>query len=101
MTDFHDRAMLPAEEAPCEVDQPMPRLPEWERPPNPKLAAEGWGRRFMADGKRLKEYVELYTSLGFEVHMEAVQPEEIGPECTDCRLIMCRQFSTLYTRKRS
>ncbi len=53
----------------------------------------------MADGKRLNEYIELYTSLGFEVHTETVQPEEIGPECTDCRLIICRQFVTLYTRK--
>lgn len=101
MTDFHQNAMLPTEEAPCGVDSPMPRLPEWERPPNPKLVAEGWERRFMADGKRLKEYTELYTSLGFDVFTEAVRPEEIGPECTDCRLIMCRQFLTLYTRKKS
>jgi len=100
MTDFHRRAMLPVEEAPCEVDMPTPRMPAFERPANPGLASEGWERRFMADGKRLNEYVELYTSLGFEVHTETVQPEEIGPECTDCRLIICRQFVTLYTRRR-
>jgi hypothetical protein len=100
MTDFHSRAMLPLEEAPCDVDTPTPRLPAFERPANPKLVNEGWERRFMADGKRLNEYIELYTSLGFEVHTETVQPEEIGPECTDCRLIICRQFVTLYTRKR-
>ncbi len=54
----------------------------------------------MADGQRLKEYVDLYTSLGYEIRTEIVQPEEIGPECTDCRLVVCRQFVTLYTRKR-
>ncbi len=100
MNDFHLNAMLPLEEAPCEVDEPRPRLPEFERPAKPGLVAEGWERRFMADGKRLNEYVDLYTSLGFEVHTEAIQPDEIGPECTDCRVIICRLFVTLYTRKR-
>ena len=99
MNDFHLNAMLPLEEAPCEVDEPLPRLPEFERPADPKLVAEGWERRFMADGKRLSEFVDLYTSLGFEVHTEAIQPDEIGPECNDCRLIICRQFVTLYTRR--
>ena len=99
MTDFHRLGMLPLDEAPCVVDQPAPRLPEFERPPNPKLAAEGWERRFMADRERLKEYVELYSSLGYEVRTEIVAPEEIGDECTDCRLLICRQFLTLYTRK--
>jgi hypothetical protein len=100
MTDFHFQLMLPVEEAPCAVNQPAPRLPEFERPADPKLVVEGWQRRFMADSQRLTEYVELYTSLGYEVRTEVVQPEEIGPECTDCRLIVCRLFVTLYTRKR-
>lgn len=77
------------------------RLADFERPPNPELITLGWERRFIADGRRLKEFVELYESVGYEVHAEPVQPEEIGPECNDCRLIMCLQFHTLYTRKRS
>jgi hypothetical protein len=100
MTDFHRDAMLPVEEAPCPVERPTPRFPEWERPADPKLVAEGWERRFMADTERLVEYAELYTSLGYEVRAEAVRPEEISEECGDCRLIICRQFVTLYTRKR-
>jgi hypothetical protein len=99
MSDFHLNAMLPLEEAPCEVEPLTPRLPEFERPGDPKLEAEGWQRRFMADGQRLKEYVELYESLGYDVRTEIIQPEEIGPECTDCRLVVCRQYVTLYTRK--
>jgi hypothetical protein len=53
----------------------------------------------MADSARQAEYVELYTSLGFEVRTEVVRPEEIGPDCGDCRLLMCRQFVTVYTRR--
>jgi hypothetical protein len=100
VTDFHQQDMLPPEEAPCAIETAVPLVPTFERPPNAKLAAEGWQRRFMADGTRLAEYLELYTSLGYEVHTETVQPEEIGPECTDCRLVVCRQFVTLYTRSR-
>src|SRR3989338_2667040 len=101
MTDFHRDAMLPAEEAPCVVETPTPRLPEFERPPDPWLVAEGWERRFMADHERLAEYTELYTSLGFEIRAETVRPDEISDQCADCRLIICRQFVTLYTRKRA
>jgi len=99
MSDFQRNAMLPVEEAPCVVDEPRPRLPDFERPPDPRLVAEGWERRFMADAERLKEYVELYSSLGYEVKTMAVRPEEISEECGDCRLLICRQFVTLYTRR--
>ncbi|HLE28422.1 MAG TPA: hypothetical protein VI793_09920 [Anaerolineales bacterium] len=100
MSDFLHDGMFPIEEAPCVIETPSPRLPDFERPGDPRLLAEGWERRFMADLERLSEYIELYTSLGFEVRTEKVPPEEIGPECSDCRLIICRQFLTLYTRKR-
>ncbi len=88
-----------SDDAPCDTEQFVPKLPEFERPPDPRLVAEGWERRFMADSNRLAEYIDLYTGLGYEVHTEKVKPEEIGPECGDCRLLMCRQFITLYTRR--
>jgi hypothetical protein len=37
-----------------------------------ELDKEGWTRQFMADEPRLSEAVELYKSLGFEVHFEPV-----------------------------
>jgi hypothetical protein len=101
MTEFHWQAMLPPDEALCSLERPLPRLPEQERLGNPQLTSQGWERRFMADGARLAEYVELYTALGFEVLHEPAAPEEIGPECTDCRLVICRQYVTLYTRRRA
>jgi hypothetical protein len=91
MSDFHRKPRLSPEEAP------------WSsgfEAPDPALVAEGWERRFTVDGRRLKEYTALYTSLGYDVHVEPLQPAEVGPECVDCRLIALLQFSTIYTRQR-
>ena len=38
-----------------------------------ELEAEGWEARFIADEPRLSESVELYESLGMEVHLEPVR----------------------------
>lgn len=98
MTDFHRNVMLPLEESACPIDDPQPRLPDLERPPDPALAAQGWQRRFMADAARLPEYAALYQSLGLEVRAEPVREAEVGPECGPCRLVLCPKFVTLYTR---
>ena len=37
-----------------------------------QLLDEGWTRRFTALGRRLNELAELYSELGFEVRLEAV-----------------------------
>ena len=59
---------------------------------------EGWTRQFMADEPRLSEAVELYKSLGFEVHLEPVVPDESSEECTACLEAMCNRYKTIYTR---
>jgi hypothetical protein len=87
--------------APCDKLPMLPPLMPVERPPDPALVAAGWERRFMADGLRLREYTELYESMGYEVRAEQVKPEEISDQCSDCRLLICRQFLTLYTRRRA
>ena len=101
MTEFHRNTMMPMEEAPCVVEAPAPRYPDSERPGDPALVREGWQRRFMADGGRLKEYVDLYQTLGFEVRTEPVTQAELAEECGDCRLLICRLFVTVYTRRRA
>ena len=100
MTDFHRNTMMPVEEAPCVVESPEPRYPADERPGDPALVRLGWQRRFMADAARLHEYAELYQSLGFEVRTEPVSQAELGEECEDCRLMICRLFVTVYTRRK-
>ncbi len=83
-----------------QLDAMLSRVPNLDRPPDPKLVAEGWERRFMTNVARLNEYIELYTALGFDVRAEPVRSDEVDPECNDCRLILYQQIVTLYTRKR-
>ena len=68
--------------------------------PDPALLAEGWERRFIADGRRAKEMIDLYTELGYEVHVEPVHAEEFDDDCQDCGLIAVLKFGTIYTRKK-
>ena len=68
---------------------------------DPALLAQGWERRFMADGERAKEAVELYEELGYEVRAEPVRREDVADDCEDCQLLMLLKFQTIYTRKRN
>jgi hypothetical protein len=62
-----------------------------------ELVAEGWTRRFVEGPARLKEMVETYRSLGFEVWLESQAPEELREECHDCMLALAL-FRVIYTR---
>jgi hypothetical protein len=62
------------------------------------LASEGWQRRFVAPPHRLFELVELYNSLGLEVRVEPVLPEEMRGECTGCTLALSL-YQVVYTRR--
>jgi hypothetical protein len=68
--------------------------------PDPRLAAEGWERRFIADEQRAREAMELYSQLGYEVRAEPVRPEELHDDCLDCRTVVSFHFQTIYTRKK-
>ena len=63
-----------------------------------ELGKEGWSRQFTADEPRLSEAVELYKSLGFEVYLEPVVPDESSEECAACLEVMCSRYKTIYTR---
>ncbi len=63
-----------------------------------ELEEEGWTRQFTADEPRLSEAVEMYKSLGFEVHLEPVVPDENSEECATCFEVMCGRYKTIYTR---
>jgi len=64
-----------------------------------ELLARGWTRRFVGAPPRLKEVVEVYEELGFEVHLEPQTPEEIGERCEGC-LIALESLRVVYTRPR-
>lgn len=64
------------------------------------LVAEGWQREFVVEAGRVDEYVELYQSVGKEVRVEPVLPEDMTlPECADCALVLCREYKIIYTRR--
>lgn len=74
-------------------------FPELDFPPDPRLVAEGWQRRFTADAFRVKEARQLYSELGFEVRLEPINPAELSEVCGDCRVATCLAYVTVYTRK--
>lgn len=73
-------------------------LSEAQLEPDPKLIAEGWERRFIADGVRAEETMALYRELGYEVLAVPVRAEELGDDCDDCQLVGVLKFVTIYTR---
>jgi hypothetical protein len=62
----------------------------------------GWVKQFLADEPRLSEAVAEYRELGFEVHLEPVDPRQSpeGPECTRCLTADCDRYKTIYTRRK-
>ncbi len=83
------------------VEQEAQRiLSETELGADPALVAQGWERRFIADGRRAAEAMELYEELGYEVRGEPVRAEAMLDDCEDCQLLILLQFKTIYTRKK-
>jgi hypothetical protein len=75
-----------------------PALPILTTPPPAALEAAGWMRRFAAAPPRLSEMVELYRTLGHEVHLEPLGQDEYGADCDDCAAARVA-FRTIYTRR--
>ncbi|NIS59342.1 MAG: hypothetical protein GTO13_01135 [Proteobacteria bacterium] len=53
------------------------------------MSREGWTRRFVANEPRLSEAVELYQSMGYEVHLEPlplVDSDSGDKESEECRV---------------
>lgn len=74
-------------------------VPGCASPPDAKLSAEGWVRRFIADANRVQDAIEMYEELGQEVRVEALALEEVKEECHGCLLIL-KQLKAIYTRKK-
>ncbi len=66
---------------------------------DPQRVADGWERRFLADGQRAAEAVALYEALGFEVAADPLAAPDLPSDCTDCQLATLLAFKTIYTRK--
>jgi hypothetical protein len=68
-------------------------------PGDPARLAEGWTARYLADERQVQDAQELYGSLGFEVLVEAVPPEALGPRCSACSDVVCTSYRMIYTRR--
>ncbi len=64
-----------------------------------ELKREGWMRQFTADEPRLSEAVELYRSLGYEVHLEPATFNEENEMCKACIQADCQKYKTIYIRR--
>ena len=64
-----------------------------------------WERRSIIDNDRVSEQVEMYESIGFEVMVKDVDPEQLPeqlPEeyCKECFIANPEKYKILYTRKK-
>jgi hypothetical protein len=65
-----------------------------------QLVKEGWSRRFIYDEPRLTEAKELYESMGLEVRLEPVIPDELEDGCDTCITAAPDRYRIIYTRPR-
>ena len=86
---------------------PMVSTPRGRAAPDATSTAErlaaGWEFRFVAEGTRADEMVELYRQLGFEVSADPVRSEAVGAaeaDCAACRAVAVGRFTAIYTRRK-
>lgn len=63
-----------------------------------ELAGEGWMRRFTGAPPRLREVKDLYETLGLEVLLDDLSPEELPEDCSGCAIALSL-FQVVYTRR--
>lgn len=69
-----------------------------------ELVKAGWTTRFVANEPRLSEAVELYRSMGYEVHLEPlpfvepVSADKGSRECRACFKGFEDQYKIIFTR---
>jgi hypothetical protein len=65
-----------------------------------KLTKKGWVKQTTIGEPRLSEIVELYKSLGYEVHLEPVKLSELNEECRRCYELEGNKVKTVYVKKK-
>ncbi len=57
-----------------------------------------WEMRNITDESRVKDAVEQYESLGFEVRIEDFDPEKYTLECNECMKETPEKFKIVFTK---
>jgi len=61
----------------------------------------GWVRRCILDNHKVSERVEMYESIGFEVMVKDVVPEQLPEEyCKTCYISNPEKYKILFTRNK-
>lgn len=58
-----------------------------------------WVKRNITDEYRVKEFVEIYKMLGYDVKIENLKPDEFQDECNECMKEAPERFKVIYTRR--
>lgn len=68
-----------------------------------ELQEVGWVKQFATCEPRLSEFVELYESLGFKVHLEPATLQDLGAgtECNVCYEAELDKYKTIYIRPKT
>ena len=59
---------------------------------------DGWLKRNITDNFKVKETVELYELLGYEVKVTNYDPDSCDVECNECMKDTPEKFKVIYTR---
>ncbi len=62
------------------------------------LTAQGWEFRCNTDANRLREIVDTFEEMGFEVRLEKLNLEGLNESCTGCIETLC-ELSAVYIRR--
>ena len=63
------------------------------------VRGKDWERGFTVEELRVKEYVELYESIGYEVRVEPATPNEVE-ECQVCLKADFNNLRTIYIKQK-
>ncbi len=81
----------------------MRDLSQTNRSKENELKEQGWMKQNTIGEPRLSECVELYESLGYEVHLKPVAHSELDEECRKCYELEGEigTVKTIYIRRKS
>lgn len=66
---------------------------------DPALKEEGWEWRVNAEGAKLRQVVDSYRELGFEVRLEPIDLSGLSEACWGCRGVLS-QSTAVFVRTR-
>ena len=67
-------------------------------PADEALTAQGWEFRCNTDANRLREVVDAFEEMGFEVRLEKLNLEGLNEACNGCFETLC-ELSAVYIRR--